>query len=242
MRADNLVEANEFLKTIYKKDLFSFAKHCLGYKDMTWETHGPICEALQADTKRKLVCVPRSTFKSSLCTIAYPIWRLIQEPNLRVLLDSELYSNSKNFLREIKAHLASKDFIEIFGNWKTRTWNEGEIIIAPRTRPLKEASIACSGIGAEKTSTHWDEIIGDDLSTTQSVNTPELAQKVIDHYRLYTSLLEPDGTIVLVGTRYSERDIIGFIIENELGCKSLNDLRAKLSDGVGEIDIMEGMK
>jgi len=59
-------------------------------------------------------------------------------------------------------------------------------------------------------------IIADDLSSYDNCKTPEHAQKVIDHYRLYTSLLDPGGEIVVIGTRYSEIDIIGFIIENEL--------------------------
>jgi hypothetical protein len=156
---------------------------------------------------------------------------------LRILIDSELYGNSINFLRELQAHLKSKKFIEIFGDWfkNAPTWNQSEIVINTRTKALKEPSISCSGIGAEKTSTHWDVIIGDDLSTTQSVATPEQAKKVIAHYRLYTSLLEPGGTKIIVGTRYSEIDIIGHIMQAELGCKSVRELESKLNNGVGII-------
>lgn len=218
----------EQLKTvkreIYANDLFLFARDVCGYKDLTWQTHGPIVEGLMSETKRKLICIPRSCFKSSLGSVAYPIWCLMRNPNERILIDSELYTNSKNFLREIKAILRTNVFIELFGDWIGVVWTEGEIVVKGRTKPLKEPSIACSGIGAEKTSQHYDRICGDDLSSTQSVNTPELAQKVINHYRLYTSLLEPDGTIVVIGTRYSEADIIGFILENEIGLKSMKDV------------------
>lgn len=210
-------------KDQYLSSLYLFAKYCLGYHDLTEATHLPMAEALQATTKRKLICVPRGCFKSTLSTIAYPMWLLLHNPNLRILIDSELYSNSKNFLREIKAQFESNKAVKrLFGEFKGSMWNEGEIIISKRDKPLKEPSIACSGIGAGKTSQHYDVIIADDLSSYQNCKNPELAQKTIDHYRLYTSLAEPDATIVVIGTRYSENDIIGFIIQNELEIKDGN--------------------
>lgn len=223
-KAENLSEAQIALRSLYKRDLFLFARDICGYKDITWESHGQIVEALQSETKRKLICVPRGTFKSSLCSVAYPLWLLANDPNLRILIDSELYTNSKNFLREIKAICKTEQFVSVFGDWEGPLWSESEIIVKARTKPLKEASISCSGIGAIKVSQHYEVLVGDDLSSTASVNTPELAQKVINHYRLYTSLLEPDGTIVVVGTRYSTNDIVGFILENELGIKDLKEL------------------
>lgn len=223
MNAEELFKAETEL---YKQSFYHFTKYCLGYKDLNRRVHGEICDEMQnKETKRKLICVPRGTFKSSIGAVAYPMWSLLPDPNLRVLIDSSLYSNSKNFLRETKAHYKTNEtFRAHFGDWVgNECWNEGEIIVSRRTKPLKEPSIACSGIGAQKTSQHYDLIVADDLSGTDNVKTPELAQKVIDHYRLYTSLLEPNGTIVIIGTRYSELDIIGHILENELGV-TVNDL------------------
>lgn len=151
------------------------------------------------------------------------MWLLLHNPNARILIDSEFYANSKNFLREIKAQYEHNTmFRALFGDKVGPLWNEGEVIVKDRTQPLKEPSIACSGVGAGKTSQHYDIIIADDLSSYQNTRTPDLAQKTIDHYRLYTSLLEPNGTIVIIGTRYSEIDIIGFVIENELEIKDGN--------------------
>lgn len=219
----SLSDLKDVERECYLSSLYAFAKYGLGYKDLTKGTHYPIAEALQSDTTRKLICVPRGCFKSSISSVAYPIWLLEKNPNLRILIDSELYTNSKNFLREIKAHYESNQkFIEVFGNRRGPLWNEGEIVVSTRTKALKEPSIACSGIGAGKTSQHYDVIIGDDLSSYQNTRNPELAQKTIDHYRLYTSLLDPGGTKVIIGTRYSEIDIIGFVIENELKIKDGN--------------------
>lgn len=147
---------HEALRQIYESSLYLTSKHLFHYSDMTKYTHGGICEVLQSDSLRKLLCVPRGCFKSSIGVISYPIWRLMKNPNERILIDSEIYSNSKNFLREIKAHISSPRFIQLYGEWKSETnWNEGEITIRTRTKPYKEASITCGGIGTVKVGQHY---------------------------------------------------------------------------------------
>lgn len=207
----------EATREFIRQDLYHCAKYLCGYRDITYDCHGDMIEALMDESTRKLIVMPRGTFKTSIGCVAYPIWLLINNPNLRILLDSELYTNSKNMLREIKTHLESERFKQLFGAWKTRTWNEGEIIISPRTKPLKEASITCSGIGAQKTGQHYDIILADDLNSPANSNTPEACQKVVTHYRYYTSLLDPGGTLGILGTRYSANDLIGKVLRDEVG-------------------------
>lgn len=220
----------ELVQQAYRASLFHTAQNLLGYKDITEFTHMPIVRALESPMKRKLICVPRGTFKSSLCSVAFPIWLLMNNPNLRILIDSEIYTNSKNFLREIKGHLKSDAFVRVFGDWETNVWNEGEIIISARTKTIKEASITASGVGAQKTSQHYDVIIGDDYNTPGNSATPEGRQNVISHYQYNQSILSYDGTYVIVGTRYSEDDLIGWIINRELGFKTLDHLRQMPKD------------
>lgn len=217
-----LEEFNKLKRAHYRESLYSFAKQGLGYKDMMPRSHLPMCHVLESPSKRKLLTVPRGTFKSSIGVVTYAIWKLIENPNLRILIDSEVYTNSKNFLREIKAHLKSHSFMSLYGDLEGSVWTETEITLKTRTQIRKEASITCSGIGAIKTGQHYDLIISDDLSSQKNTLNPEVAKKVIDHYRLYTSLLDPGGEIVVIGTRYSENDIIGFILREILGLKDGN--------------------
>jgi len=207
----------------FRKSLYLTCRSLLGMRDIDWECHGSMIESLEnRQTLRKLIVMPRGTFKSSVCSIGYPIWSLLNNYDLRVLIDSELYTNSSNFLREIKQHLASPKMVELYGEFENRgCWNEGEIIIKQRKKVVKEASITCSGIGAQKTSQHYDLIIADDMNSPKNSMTPEGRQKVIDHFKYYTSLLEPGGTIVVVGTRYADDDLIGWIEKNEINRKGL---------------------
>jgi hypothetical protein len=223
----------------YRNSLYHTANRLLGYKEMTEATHGPIVRALEADTKRKLIVVPRGCFKSSLCSIAYPVWLLMQNPNLRILIDSELFENSVSFLTEIKNHLLSPKFVDLFGDWTPTveqqkklgySWGASEITIRGRNKILKDPSIQVGGIGTTKVGRHVDVIIADDYNSPRNSATPEQRLKVTSHYQYNMSILEPNGTYVVVGTRYSEDDIIGFIIGKELGFKSLADFRKAVKD------------
>lgn len=215
LRPNSAQEAMFEIKYDFKTSLFKASRNLLGYQDVNKRTHGEIIECLESDSKRKLVCVPRGCLKSSLACVAYPIHLLINNPNLRILIDSELYTNSATFLREIKQHLQSPLFMRLFGDWKTRVWNESEIIISKRTRNLKEASVTVGGIGTTKVGQHFDIIVGDDYNSPTNTNSKENAEKVVQHYKYNLSILEPTGTYVVIGTRYSSNDLIGHILSNE---------------------------
>ncbi len=202
---------------LYADDLFVLCRFGLGFKDVTWGTHGPIIEILQAPSKRKLIVVPRGTLKSSLACVGYPIWRLLRDPNERILIDSDVYTNSKNFIREIRGHLVSEKFRELYGDFESDNWNEGEITVKQRTKIYKEASLTASGIGATKVGQHYSVIIGDDMNNNLNSASPELRQKVIAHFRYNMSILEPGGTYVVTATRYAEDDIPGFILKDLVG-------------------------
>lgn len=211
------IEQRVALRELFKQSLYFTAKYLLGYSLINRRTHGDIIRVLESEWRRKLIVMPRGSFKSSLCSVSYPIWLLLRDPNLRILLDSELYTNSKNFLREIKAHLQTPLIVELFGEFRNDScWNEGEIIINQRSLIRKEASITASGVGAVKVGQHYDVILGDDYNSPSNSNTPEGLQKVIDHYRYTFSILEPEGTYALVGTRYAARDAIGNVLRTEL--------------------------
>jgi len=210
-------------------DFFYFSKEFLGYKDLDKDVHGQFINVFESEAPRKIVVMPRGTFKSTLGSVSYPIWRLLRDPNLTILLDSELYSNSKNFIREIKGHLQGERIAELFGSQVGGKWDEGEVIIKSRTANRKEASITAGGLGTTRVGQHYDLIIGDDYNSPQNSETPEKCQKVIDHVRYNLNILNPGGEYLLIGTRYAERDVIGFFLNDILAEKKLAEGKLEMT-------------
>lgn len=200
----------------YKQSLFKTVKYLCNFKDVTQYTHGNIITALEATTKRKLIIAPRGSFKSSVGVTAYCIWLIINNPNIRIFISSETFVNAKNFLREIKAILQSREFLNVFGDMVGPRWSESEITVSTRTKIIKEATVTIGSIGVIKVGAHFDVMLLDDLNSNNNSGSPEACEKVISYYRYLISILEPDGTISITATRYSMLDIPQFVLDNEI--------------------------
>ena len=222
-----LLKTNELVNRLERerglKDLYFFDKELLGYSDMSPLTHRPICAfASDESVKRKHIEYPRGTFKSSVITIGYTLQSVARNPDVRILIDNEVYGNSKAFLREIKSHMEKERLLELYPEFQVDkrqndAWTESTVIVSSRTKERKEPTISCAGLDQIKVGMHYDKIIMDDLVSNRNVTTKEQIEKVIEHYRLALSLLEPGGEIILLGTRYHYSDLYGHVLETDDG-------------------------
>lgn len=227
-----------------KTDLYFLAKEVLGYSKMEPHVHqelcdyttsilpnppDPICPMSPDFDPRKnllLLLMPRGTFKSSVVTIAFTLQFFLNKGNARVLIDSETFSKSKAFLREILEHLVNNEvyraiFKAIHGmlpftkKSEMKLWTDSEVILPCRNVPKKEPSISCAGIDVTKNGMHYDLIIADDLHSEKNVTNKEQIEQVIDHYKLAFSLLDPGCPMIIIGTRWDYSDLYQHIIDFE---------------------------
>ena len=234
-------------------DLFFLAKYILGYSLMEEAVHGELCrytEALlpshpadyvppkqvsgkdlkpqfKAGNKNLLLLMPRGSFKSSVVTIGFSLQVILNEPNARILIDSETYGQAKSFLSEIKGHLESNEayrevFKSIHGLYPNEVrrkadllWSDSQLNIAARTRPIKEPTFSVAGVDVTKTGMHYDLIIMDDLHSEKNVTSGEQIKQVINHWRLAYSLLDPGKPLIVVGTRWHFLDLYNHILTYE---------------------------
>jgi predicted phage terminase large subunit-like protein len=78
---------------------------------------------------------------------------------------------------------------------------------------------------------HYDVIIADDLHSEKNVTSKDQIQQVIDHYRLLLSLLEPDGIMIVIGTRWDYNDVYQYILDNEKKRFAVYARQAIMPDG-----------
>ena len=202
-----------------RESLMYFVKDILGYAEVDRLVHKRLVDGLEDDKRRKLYLLPRGSFKSTIGTIGYALWRLIINPDLRILMDSEVLDNAEKFLGQIKQHLRSNSFRELYGDLissKHRETSREFTLSSRKNYRLKEPSIFATGIGTVNVGQHYDEIICDDLHSEKNVSTQDQIEKVIAHYRLLLSLLEPGGRLIIIGTRWHFSDLYNYLLEEEI--------------------------
>jgi hypothetical protein len=214
----------ELERQIYRDSLYKTARYLLNMKDINWRTHGEMIEALEdlefrkSENTNALIIMPRGSLKSSVSSVAFPVWRLIRDRNKRILIDSATYDLSTLLVGECAQYLESEPVTRLFGSFRSKDdWSSKSITVSGRTRILKESSIVASGVGSPKTGAHYDCILMDDLNNEKNSATPELMEKVVKHYQMNYAILEPDGDSAVVATRYAALDVPGHILTNEIG-------------------------
>jgi predicted phage terminase large subunit-like protein len=200
-------------------DFFTFTKHILGYKKLD-SVHKSWCVDAENVSKRKLILRPRGSYKSTVHTVSYILWRIVQNPNLRILIANSTSDNAEAFLREITSHLTRNErFIDIFGKLlDDRSSKVSSITVNTRTRHVKEPTVACVGVLGSLVSSHYDLVICDDLCNASDRESESIREKKKAWYRDLLSILEPDGEIIVVGTPWAFSDLYAYI-ENDLNLK-----------------------
>ncbi len=221
-------ELMETKRRAFKESLYLTCKYLLGMSDLNKRTHSEMVKALEELEFREkkianaLIIMPRGSLKSSVGSIGFPIWRLLRDPNKRILIDSATYDLSTQLVSAISEYLESPKVVALFGTFKTKDdWSSKSITIAQRTKVLKESSVVASGVGSPKTGAHYDTIIMDDLNNEKNSATPEQMEKVVRHYQMNYAILDPGGDAAVIATRYAALDVPGHILSNEIGVESL---------------------
>ena len=108
---------------------------------------------------RSLVLMPRGHLKSTLLSVAYTLWRIYQNPNIRLFVGCESLKLSKAFIREVEAYLVN-DWCQD-NLWNSRPHIEGPLI------PTMDA------LGKQRRSLVRDisSEFGDEYSTSKGANT-----------------------------------------------------------------------
>ena len=211
-----------------QESLYYLAKFVLGYKDMQPQPHVEICrfaeqvafvpkDSARPNQSGGLDMEPRGVFKTTVFSQALPVFLILQNPNIRILLTSSVLPNSTDNLGVVKRHFEHNQRLRhLFGDYVGELWVTEEMTVAKRTRmDLKEPTVRAASVGKIQVGPHYDVIIADDLVDILNSATPEGRKAVKDYVRLLFSLLEPNGVIYFVGTSYHDDDAYADLRDKE---------------------------
>lgn len=225
-------ESIKLLRQACRTNLKFLCKEILGMTKWDDALHDDLQKFLEASGTHKIVLVPRGHLKSSVVTVGWAIQQMLIDPNTRILIRNAVWDQARIFLKQINGYLIGGPLVEIFGEFchSNSLWTKDEIEIAQKKSQEKRGpSITTAGLETALAGKHFDTIIDDDLVNQQNVTTKEQIQKVISTYEDVHSLLDRGGKHVVVGTRWSNKDLYGHLLTTDT--KSVNGVVVDPADG-----------
>lgn len=203
------------IKALCETNLKYLCKEILEMRE--WgELHDDITLQLRERGNRKLILVPRGHLKSSVVTIGYTIQSILKDMDTRILIANAVWDNARKFMWKIQEYLTEKSALPLlYGNFQSKRWNQDEFVVSHRRKAHAEPTIATAGVEKAQASQHYDHIILDDVVVRENMGTAEQQDKVINFYKDTLDLLEPEGTLTIIGTRWGLGELYSHIINNE---------------------------
>lgn len=202
--------------------LYFFAKGVLGFDKLT-NLHLEVCEFLEAEEQRKLLVLPRGHYKTTISSIAYPMWLSVHNPDIRILIASATSTNAQKIMSVIRAKWERCEmlrwlFPELVPDFPKVRWNDSCAVIN-RQGDWPEGTYEAIGAGGTAVSRHYDFIIEDDLVNDDHLVNKEQMDKVIDWHQYKESLfISPSkGRDIVIGTRWAFFDLISHVLDTEVG-------------------------
>ena len=167
---------------------------------------------------RLCVSQPPRTAKSSLITLSYPFWLILNNPNYNIVIVNNTQTLAENFgirLRQLFIDNADMLLARDIKLSDTKHSNSFFMFETPDGK-LYDGSIKLMGTGGTITGQDVDILICDDLIKGFSDVTPTQLDKLIEWFKsIILQRLEPHSKLIILGTRWASNDVIGYLKENQ---------------------------
>lgn len=166
------------------------------------------------ESMRLCVSMPPRHSKSSIVTLAFPLWLIFQDPSLNILVVNSSANLSEKFGIQLKEHV--RKYGHLFGLYLSDIKQaKNYLMFCDEDKNLYNGSIRLVGANGSITGTEADYLIVDDPYKGFEDITPTLLQKKIDWFQnIILQRLEPQSRLVICHTRWSNSDLQGFLREN----------------------------
>ena len=163
---------------------------------------------------RMIVNTPPGHAKSTTITVNYVIWRLIKNPDLKVIIVSKAQRLSEQFLLQIKERLTNPQYSKLQetfgppGGWQegSASWKASQFYISGRSAEAKDPSVQAVGIRGQVYGARADLVVVDDA--IDNTNVGEYEKQIDWLLGIVGSRLAPrTGRLLVVGTRIAAKDL-----------------------------------
>jgi len=177
--------------------------------------HKIIAEKLEkiasGELKRLIINMPPRHTKSEFASYLFPAWMIGKRPSMKIIQATHTTELAVNFGRKVKNLLETEEYETIFPDCKLAADSKASGRWDTKTGGMYYAV----GVGSNLAGRGGDLIIIDDPHSEQTAMS---ASGFENAWEWYTAgprqRLQPGGAIVLVQTRWSEKDMTGQLIKS----------------------------
>jgi predicted phage terminase large subunit-like protein len=166
-----------------------------------------------------VILEPRGHAKTTWGNNILLSWLISRNPNLRVGLISNTALQARAFSRGIKNTLEMNEYHHrVFGNLTgNHKWTDVEWIVKGSSlHGTPYLNMYAQGAGGAIISKRFDLIFCDDILDEENCATPEQREKLATWFwKTLKPCLAPGGSIIVLGTRWSEGDLYQVLIEEK---------------------------
>jgi predicted phage terminase large subunit-like protein len=167
--------------------------------------------------KRLIINMPPRHTKSEFASYLLPAWFLGKYPNKKIIQCSNTAELATGFGRKVRNLVGSEQYAKVFPNVSLRQDSKA----AGRWSTNHNGEYFAIGVGGTVTGKGADLLIIDDPHSEQEAKLAASSPEIFDSvYEWYTSgprqRLQPGGSIVIVMTRWSKKDLTGRILQSSM--------------------------
>jgi len=180
--------------------------------------HAKMAEAFErvakGECKRLIINMPPRHTKSEFASYLLPAWFLGKFPHKKVIQTAHTAELAVGFGRKVRNLVDQEIYAKIFPGLGLQADSKA----AGRWATNKGGDYFAIGVGGAVTGKGADLLIIDDPHSEQEATIAETSPEIYDKvYEWYTSgprqRLQPGGSIVIVMTRWSKRDLTGQVVK-----------------------------
>ena len=166
--------------------------------------------------KRLIINMPPRHTKSEFASFLLPAWMVGRKPDLKIIQTTHTTELAIRFGRKAKVLIDSPEYQRVF---ETRLDPDSQA--AGKWETEQKGEYYAAGVGSAITGRGADLLIIDDPHSEQDAMNPEALERA---YEWYTSgprqRLQPGGAIVLVMTRWNQKDLTGKLLNAQSKLKA----------------------
>ena len=214
-----VLHAEKKIQNKAKNDFLSFVK-CVWPEFVEGSHHRHIADKFNklatGEINRLIINMPPRHTKSEFASNLLPAWMVGRKPNLKIIQTTHTTELAIRFGRKAKTLIDSPEYQQVF---KTRLREDSQA--AGKWETEQGGEYYAAGVGSAITGRGADLLIIDDPHSEQDALNAAALEKA---YEWYTSgprqRLQPGGSIIVVMTRWSTKDLTGALLRSQKEVKS----------------------